>query len=352
MAAAPSDLGISDDAGNNLKDKDHKQVIPAQSLAEVPQEMMEDAKNQHHELTHDQQAQPHSAVGSQLSSYLQYYHNFGGNPPYYPSASPTSNVGAVTSNQNSQNGQNGTISAVAAPSSQPQNGATQNANGFYTYRNTSYPYPSTVGETPAQYNYNFKAGRPKTKTKELQVRKFAVTKPTKDKDAKKHDCTFHGCKWSFTRQSDMRRHLKSHSEPMFRCPYWNYDPTCHRNGGAFNRLDVLKRHLRLVHYVKDKQQLVAGDSKEDPGWCRSCQRMFPNSRIFIDHCVACSQLLAPTDWKSANSEEKPYLGLVGTLGDSESPAPPPEEFQALTQANDANQLYEMSRIGAEEKAEP
>jgi Zn finger protein HypA/HybF involved in hydrogenase expression len=61
-------------------------------------------------------------------------------------------------------------------------------------------------------------------------------------------------------------------------------------------LDVLKRHLRLVHYVKDKQNILV-NSKEDPGWCRSCQRMFPNSRAFIDHCIDCTSQFMPTEWK-------------------------------------------------------
>ncbi|KAK6202500.1 uncharacterized protein RJT21DRAFT_118551 [Scheffersomyces amazonensis] len=109
-------------------------------------------------------------------------------------------------------------------------------------------------------------------------------------------CTFEGCSWAFQRRSDLRRHAKSHAEPMFVCPYWKIDQSCHRNGGSFNRLDVLKRHLRLVHYIKDtrKQETQIAYStnpKDDPGWCRLCQRMFPNSKIFIDHCVDCSKYI-------------------------------------------------------------
>lgn len=104
-------------------------------------------------------------------------------------------------------------------------------------------------------------------------------------------CEFPGCGWAFARQSDLRRHTKSHSEPTFHCPYWRNDPTCHKNGGAFNRLDVLKRHLRLVHYVLDKQSQISS-SREDPGWCRSCQRIFVNSKVFIDHCLECAQSMS------------------------------------------------------------
>lgn len=108
-------------------------------------------------------------------------------------------------------------------------------------------------------------------------------------EAKPFACSFPGCKWAFTRNSDLRRHTKSHLKPEFRCPYWRKDQSCHRNGGAFNRLDVLKRHLRLVHYVQDKEHVIP-DSKEDPGWCRTCQRSFSHSKAFIQHCQSCAEL--------------------------------------------------------------
>lgn len=104
-----------------------------------------------------------------------------------------------------------------------------------------------------------------------------------------YPCTVEGCPWSFARLSDKRRHMRSHEKPAFHCPYWNSDPTCHRNGGAFNRLDVLKRHLRLVHFVQFKQS--------DSGWCRVCQKMFPSPKHFVDHCEKCAQDAQPTEWK-------------------------------------------------------
>lgn len=113
--------------------------------------------------------------------------------------------------------------------------------------------------------------------------------------AKPYTCSFNGCKWSFARQSDLRRHSKSHSEPTYNCPYYKNDNTCHRNGGAFNRLDVLKRHLKLVHFVKDKQS-----QNEDFGWCRSCQRMFPNIKSFLNHCNNCAETCLPVEWKIHN----------------------------------------------------
>ncbi|EDK41892.1 hypothetical protein LELG_00070 [Lodderomyces elongisporus NRRL YB-4239] len=157
---------------------------------------------------------------------------------------------------------------------------------------------------------------------------------------KPYACTFPKCEWSFARQSDLTRHAKSHAAPQYHCPYWKNDPTCHKNYGAFNRLDVLKRHLRLVHYVKDKQPIINNSSDnsnvdeglltstagqnggahsssnssggriggvgagiaggragvDDPGWCRACQRMFPNSKAFVEHCQDCAQNTQPAEW--------------------------------------------------------
>lgn len=108
-----------------------------------------------------------------------------------------------------------------------------------------------------------------------------------------YPCPFEGCHWSFARLSDQRRHLRSHQKPTFHCPYWHSDPTCHRNGGAFNRLDVLKRHLRLVHFVQFKQS--------ESGWCRVCQKMFPTPKHFVDHCEKCAQNARPAEWKVDSS---------------------------------------------------
>lgn len=122
-----------------------------------------------------------------------------------------------------------------------------------------------------------------------------------DSSAKPYLCTFDGCSWAFARQSDLRRHVKSHKDPAFNCPYWHNDPTCHRNGGSFTRLDVLKRHLRLVHYVKDKQRIFPGS---DPGWCRSCQKMFQSSKYFIDHCADCANQITPAGWRANATPKK------------------------------------------------
>lgn len=144
------------------------------------------------------------------------------------------------------------------------------AGTFYAYKNSQYLHSKTNGPM----NYSFKVEKPQSKDK--------------TDSGKNHICKFEGCSWSFQRQSDLRRHVKSHQEPMFHCPYWKNDQSCHRNGGSFNRSDVLKRHLRLVHYVQDKRD--EGDS----GWCRNCQRMFQSSKVFVDHCVDCLRRVATT----------------------------------------------------------
>lgn len=146
--------------------------------------------------------------------------------------------------------------------------------------------------------YNGKAVAPSKQTKSQRKGK----KDPDSKDASKpFACSYQDCEWSFARQSDLRRHEKSHNEPMFHCPYWSSDPTCHRNGGSFNRLDVLKRHLRLVHFVKDKEHMYPGS---DPGWCRSCQKMFQSSKHFVEHCVECANLIAVADWRVDKNVKK------------------------------------------------
>lgn len=122
-------------------------------------------------------------------------------------------------------------------------------------------------------------------------------------------CTFPGCTWSFSRQSDQRRHMKSHNNPEFKCPFWILDPSCHRNGGEFNRLDVLRRHLKLVHLKKDEK-----NGGEFAGWCKTCMSYFTNARVFTDHCESCAEIHRPTDWDvgaGANAVRIPETGNEG-----------------------------------------
>ena len=128
---------------------------------------------------------------------------------------------------------------------------------------------------------------------------------SKRKSGKPFICKHLGCTWAFARHSDLTRHAKSHAPPQYQCPYWKNDPTCHKKDGSFNRLDVLKRHLRLIHYVKDKQPIGELNPGDDPGWCRSCQRMFENSKLFLEHCNNCAKNTTPTEWIEIKKEGGP-----------------------------------------------
>lgn len=146
--------------------------------------------------------------------------------------------------------------------------------------NPNAPPPSGDGEEASSKKPSKEKAAPKKK-RDANVAVVSADRP--------YPCSVEGCRWAFARLSDQRRHLRSHQKPTFHCPYWNSDPTCHRNGGAFNRLDVLKRHLRLVHFVQFKQS--------ESGWCRVCQKMFPTPKHFVEHCEKCAQAARPTEWK-------------------------------------------------------
>lgn len=96
-------------------------------------------------------------------------------------------------------------------------------------------------------------------------------------------CTHPGCEWSFARSSDQKRHIRSHLKPSLRCPYWELEATCNRKGGLFYRLDVLKRHLKLVHMSRPT------DGSTDGGQCRICMKNFSITRDFINHCEECAK---------------------------------------------------------------
>lgn len=139
---------------------------------------------------------------------------------------------------------------------------------------------------------------------------------------KKYKCAH--CTWSFMRASDLRRHFKSHKNPQYHCPFWNVKyATCpHKKFGSFNRLDVLKRHLKLVHYryefpqkekkknvIKNKdgeeikteevsKDLAENDTEEkDSGFCLSCETYFTKVKDFIKHVSGCAGNTPMEKWK-------------------------------------------------------
>lgn len=159
----------------------------------------------------------------------------------------------------------------------------------------------------------FKSGRPR-KAADRVIKPRAKSTPGVS-DERPFACKQEGCDWAFARHSDLRRHARSHYEPMFRCPFWKNDPSCHRNGGAFNRLDVLKRHLRLVHFVQDKHP-DNRNPKSNEGWCRACQKLFPDTRSFVDHCFTCEKIYPTLNLKMASNTSLFSINTNGKLDDS------------------------------------
>lgn len=94
-------------------------------------------------------------------------------------------------------------------------------------------------------------------------------------------CTHTDCTWAFTKMSGLQRHLKSHDRRTFDCPFWKYDPKCHKNNGTFSRLDILKKHLKTNHFFQYKNSTA--------GRCRTCQQYFEGVKVFYDHCAQCAE---------------------------------------------------------------
>ncbi|CDK28128.1 unnamed protein product [Kuraishia capsulata CBS 1993] len=129
--------------------------------------------------------------------------------------------------------------------------------------------------------------------------------PPKPSEERPYRCV-NGCPWSFSRLSDLRRHMKSHDTPQFHCPFWDNDNSCHRSDGSFNRLDVLKRHLRLVHFVPEGG--IKSAKQNGKGWCKGCHEKFATNKEFINHCLECGKTANnATDWKPDVSKGEPVL---------------------------------------------
>lgn len=328
-----------------------------------------------------QQQQPQKST-SQSSQYMSYYN--GVMPPFYQSFpysnisntqykyyNPKATYNGSMANQFSQDNQPGFLPYQAPHhAQQPAQGASHNqlqpsakqpqisAQQIQALQDHQHQQPQgqqiplpqhasthvhgveNIQISQYQPTSTFKVGRPKKTEDKITKSKFSSKFKSKDINDRPYACSFPGCDWAFARQSDLRRHSKSHAEPSYHCPYWRNDPTCHRNGGAFNRLDVLKRHLKLVHYVQDKHQIVA-NSKEDPGWCRACQRMFPNSKSFIDHCLECAQQLAPAEWKS-NDSQKNAPTQANNVHNNQGMQIPQQYITNNKQGTADNHIYQIS----------
>ncbi|KAK6456848.1 uncharacterized protein RJT20DRAFT_134152 [Scheffersomyces xylosifermentans] len=351
---------VLEDYGNSSIDSSSKSQLPPPPPPIQVQTTQQQQQQQNQQSQQNQSSHQHQQINQQnqqqsrndVSSYMNIPNNY-----MYPGNNIINYNTVNSGNENNNNSQN---YFSARSNSNPMEQQYSNGNAI------AIAAATTEQETT---NYYFKSGRPKSKP-EMNIKKFPASNISKSSHTRPFGCSFAGCTWAFARMSDLRRHAKSHTEPLFHCPYWRNDPTCHRNGGAFNRLDVLKRHLRLVHYVKDKKQFISEGSRDDPGWCRACQLMFPNSKTFVEHCLECAQQLVPTEWKNSsgnnpssnNSYSKQKFSSV--VNQSFMPLPLPQQQSHNGQVNlqshqqseyndsaqaTAHHLYELSRLSTEEK---
>lgn len=176
------------------------------------------------------------------------------------------------------------------------NATTNTTNAVTTTATTSITVPSsssssTASQTPSRNSV------PTTYQLTMSGSNHSGKSQSTENDYKPFKCSI--CSWAFSRHSDLRRHLRSHGTPEYRCPYW--DPqfaTCpHHNQGRFNRLDVLKRHLRLVHYEPLEHHAETLVRRQDEGHCLACGKLFANSRLFLDHADHCARTTPMERWK-------------------------------------------------------
>lgn len=140
---------------------------------------------------------------------------------------------------------------------------------------------------------------PLLKSKTVAGVSKSVSKLKKTTQPKEFKCTH--CQWIFNRHSDLTRHLKSHNAPEYHCPFWHPEfETCpHKNKGSFSRLDILKRHLKLVHFhlfknSNDQDQKI---KRRNGGECLSCGRIFSSMKDFIDHVGECALTTPMKRWR-------------------------------------------------------
>lgn len=180
-------------------------------------------------------------------------------------------------------------SSEPAAFAEPQNSSNHQQ---YATSQTQMPGQHSALLIPSHVNSHLKEGTTVSKKKlpikhgmppsDEMGREFNIRQIQSSSHDRIYKCTHPGCDWSFARSSDQKRHIRSHQKPNLRCPYWELEPNCSRKGAMFYRLDVLKRHLRLVHLNRVTDCPMGG------GICRICSHKFDSSRDFLDHCDTCA----------------------------------------------------------------
>ncbi|KAG7889497.1 hypothetical protein KL936_003071 [Ogataea polymorpha] len=241
---------------------------------------------------------PPNPINMQQAYYIPFFPN-----PYYNPSQQQQQQQQISQQRFSSNVQ---------PSGMPSNGAlklpTFSGNSPYYQKGSQLAQASSSIETPSQ---NIIASSPYIEGSEsgaaLKPNPYGNSEAAKrslqsidpENETKPYKCS--QCDWAFIRHSDLRRHTRSHGNPEYHCPYWHPEyATCpHRNQGSFNRLDVLKRHLRLVHFDPEiKEQGRDGlVRRQDAGTCLSCGKYFASSKAFIEHVDDCALNTPMEQWR-------------------------------------------------------
>lgn len=156
-----------------------------------------------------------------------------------------------------------------------------------TRSNSVEPLKSVISPPPLGTNKKVKEGKI---TKSISKVKRSISSLSSSNIQREFKCPH--CKWVFNRHSDLTRHLKSHNEPEYHCPFWHpeYETCPHKNKGSFSRLDILKRHLKLVHFhvFKNSNEQDSRLKRRNGGECLSCGGVFLTMKDFIDHVGDCA----------------------------------------------------------------
>lgn len=157
-------------------------------------------------------------------------------------------------------------------------------------------------EPNTDVNRNDNQIKPSRRSKGVQHEKRAqhplALEIQSDSSNRPYACSMIGCPWTFKRKSDLRRHMKKHERPKYECPYHSNNPlNTHKGGSTFTRLDVLKRHLKSIHFVPDLS------NTDTVGRCKACSAPFKSIKDFTEHCEDCSKTI--THVMTPESSEEP-----------------------------------------------